>query len=272
VLPPVTDQDVNEVLDLLTFGELEVEGQLVHASNLALRAHLRLDGVEARVMYKPVSGERSLWDFPDGTLAGREAAAFVVSAVGGWNLVPPTVLRDGPFGAGTVQLWVDEGDGETLIDVLPPAQVRPGWLPVFEAELSDGTGVVVVHADRPDLASAAVYDAVTNNADRKGSHLVLDQRGVLRGFDHGISFNVEPKLRTVLWGWMGKPLPDVELARLEALAGWLAQERSPISRALEPLLTRVEVRALRRRIRDLLETGRFPEPSRHWPAVPWPPL
>src|SRR5674476_970919 len=180
-----TQEEVALVLDVLTFGDFEIEGRLVDASNVALRGRLELDDIQTRVIYKPVDGERSLWDFPDGTLAEREAAAFVLSAVGGWNLVPPTVLREGPLGRGSVQLWV----------------------------------VAVAHADRPELASAAVFDVVINNADRKGSHLVLDESGSLWGFDHGVSCHTEPKLRTVLWGWVGQPLPEADLARLEALSG-----------------------------------------------------
>jgi uncharacterized repeat protein (TIGR03843 family) len=271
---PSNQAEVAQVLDFLAFGELEIEGRLVDASNLALRGHLALDDVGARVIYKPVRGERSLWDFPDGTLAEREAAAFVLSAVGGWDLVPPTVLREGPLGLGTIQLWVDavEGATKSLIDVVAPADLTPGWLPVLQAQLADGTDVVVAHADVPELASAAVFDVVINNADRKGSHLVLDESGSLWGFDHGISCHAEPKLRTVLWGWVGQPLPEAELARLEALAGWLGNPVSPVSRALEMLLSRTEVEAVGLRIASLLATGRFPEPGGRGPAIPWPPL
>ncbi len=216
-------------MELLTLGELEIEGQLVDASNLALLARLERGGVETRVMYKPVRGERPLWDFPSGTLANREAASYVVSAAGGWDVVPPTVLRDGPAGRGTVQLWIEGLDGtddedvvvprpEGLVDLVPAGRMEPGWLPVFEAELHNGSPVVVAHADRPDLAAVAVLDIVINNADRKGSHLVLDRQGSLWGFDHGLSFHEELKLRTILWGWAGTPLPDVELSRLDALA------------------------------------------------------
>jgi uncharacterized repeat protein (TIGR03843 family) len=269
-----TQEEVARVLDVLAFGEIEIEGRLVDASNVALRGQLRLDDVRTQVIYKPVQGERSLWDFPDGTLAARESAAFVLSAVGGWNLVPPTVLRDGPRGPGSVQLWVDavEGATESLIDVVTPAELGPGWLPVLEAQLADGTAVVVAHADRPELASAAVFDVVINNADRKGSHLVLDQSGTLWGFDHGVSCHVEPKLRTVLWGWVGQPLPEAELARLEALSGWLGTALSPLSRTLAGLLSPAEVEAVGWRIERLLATGRFPAPNSGGPAVPWPPL
>jgi uncharacterized repeat protein (TIGR03843 family) len=271
---PSTQEEVAHILDVLTFGEIEIEGRLVDASNVVLLGQLELDGIRARVIYKPVKGERPLWDFPDGTLAQREAAAFVISAVGGWNLVPPTVLREGPLGSGSVQLWVDavEGGTRTLVDVVTPAELAPGWLPVFEAQLADGTSVVVAHADRPELASAAVFDLVINNADRKGSHLVMDQSGSLWGFDHGLSAHVQPKLRTVLWGWVGKPLPEAEVVRLEALAGWLSNPGSPVSQAIKGLLAPAEVDAVSRRIAGLLTTGLFPGPSPRGPAVPWPPL
>jgi len=271
---PSTQEEVARVLDVLAFGEIEIEGRLIDASNMALRGQLELDDIRTRVIYKPVQGERSLWDFPDGTLAARESAAFVLSAVGGWNLVPPTVLREGPLGPGSVQLWVDalEGAAQSLVDVVTRAELEPGWLPVFEAQLADGTAVVVAHADRPELASAAVFDAVINNADRKGSHLVLDQSGTLWGFDHGVSCHAEPKLRTVLWGWVGQPLPEAELARLEELSGWLSTARSLLSRTLTGLLSPAEVEAVGRRIAGLLATGRFPQPNSRGPAVPWPPL
>jgi uncharacterized repeat protein (TIGR03843 family) len=271
---PSTPEEVAHVLDVLTFGEIEVEGQLVDASNVALLGRLELDDIQTRVIYKPVRGERSLWDFPDGTLAEREAAAFVVSAVGGWNLVPPTVLRDGPWGTGSVQLWVDAVDGstESLVDIVPPKELAPGWLPVLQAELADGTDVVVAHADRPELAAAAVFDVVINNADRKGSHLVLDESGSLWGFDHGVSCHVEPKLRTVLWGWAGQSLPEDELTRLGALSGWLSKPTTPVSEALSALLSPAEVDAIGRRIAGLLATRCFPGPNSRGPAIPWPPV
>jgi uncharacterized repeat protein (TIGR03843 family) len=156
--------------------------------------------------------------------------------------------------------------------VVSPAGLAPGWLPVLEGELADGSAVVVAHADRPELASAAVFDVVINNADRKGSHLVLDRAGSLWGFDHGVSCHAEPKLRTVLWGWVGQPLPEADLARLEALAGWLSDPMSPLSRTLETLLSPAEVNAVGRRIAGLLATGRFPAPNSRGPAIPWPPL
>jgi len=271
---PTTQEEVAHVLDVLTLGDIELEGRLVDASNVALLGQLELGDIRTRVIYKPTGGERPLWDFPDGTLAERETAAFVLSAAGGWNLVPPTVLRQGPLGRGSVQLWVDvvEGATESLIDVVTPTALLPGWLPVLEAQLSDGTAVVVAHADRPELASAAVFDVVINNADRKGSHLVMDSSGSLWGFDHGLSCHTEPKLRTVLWGWVGQSLPETELARLAALSDWLSNPSSPVSRSIRELLSPAEVDAVSQRITGLLTSRRFPQPNRHGPAVPWPPL
>lgn len=274
--PPVpwTQEEVAHILDALTFGDIEVEGRLVDASNVALLGQIDLDKVRTRVIYKPVSGERPLWDFPDGTLAQREAFAFVLSDLGGWNLVPPTVLREGPLGLGSVQLWIDavEGGSKTLIDVVAPAELAPGWMPVFEAQLNDGTQVVVAHANSPELASAAVFDVVINNADRKGSHLVVDGSGSLWGFDHGLCAHAAPKLRTVLWGWVGQQLPEADLHRLDALSGWLRDSKSPLSRTIEVLVSPAEVDALGRRIANLLTAGVFPEPNGRGPAVPWPPL
>jgi uncharacterized repeat protein (TIGR03843 family) len=268
---PSTQEDVARFLDVLTFGEIEIEGRLVDASNLALRAELTLDDLRTRVIYKPIQGETALWDFPDGTLAQREAAAFVLSAVGGWDIVPPTVLRDGPLGPGSVQLWVDVRESDQkLVDLVTPADLGPGWFPVFEGQLADGTEVVLVHADRPELASAAVFDVVINNADRKGSHLVLDEYGSLWGFDHGVACHAEPKLRTVLWGWAGQPLPEAELARLESLSRYLGTPSSPVRQTLAALLTPAEIEAVGRRVAGLLTTRRYPAPGSRGPAVPWP--
>lgn len=269
-----TQDELAHILDALTSGEIEVEGRLVDASNVVLLGQMDLDDVRTRVIYKPVKGERPLWDFPDGTLAQREAFAFELSNVGGWNLVPPTVLREGPLGPGSVQFWIDtvQEGSRTLVDVVTPAELAPGWLPVFEAQLTDGTDVVVAHADRPELASAAVFDAVINNADRKGSHLVVDRSGSLWGFDHGLCAHTDPKLRTVLWGWVGRPLPVDEMDRLETLTGWLSNPRSALSRTIEVLLSPAEIEALGRRVANLLTTGRFPGPNGRGPAVPWPPL
>lgn len=260
------------MLELLRRGELEAEGQLVDASNVALRCTVSYAGQQARVVYKPVRGERPLWDFPTGTLAHRETAAFVVSDAAGWGLVPPTVLREGPFGRGSVQLWIEPPSvpPPDLVDVVPPEQLAEGWLPVLRAQDEEDEPVVVVHRDRPDLASVAVLDAVVNNADRKASHLLTDESGRLHVVDHGVCFHPEPKLRTVLWGWAGDRLPPTDRERLERLAALLGDDEAEPTRQLRHLLAAPEVAAVRRRVRGLLARGCFPEPSGHWPVIPWP--
>lgn len=253
-------------------GDLEVVGRIPRSSNMA--ALCRLVGTGRHVIYKPVRGERPLWDFPEGTLAGREVAAHVVSRLGGWDLVPPTILRDGPLGPGSVQLWIgdpyDPVADDTVVDLVPTGHVPAGWLEVFDGETETGQDVTVVHVDRPDVRSLAVLDAVMNNSDRKGSHCLRDETGRLWAIDHGVCFHSEPKLRTVLWGWAGQPLPDADLDRLRRLDECL--DEAAVTAALEVLLPAEDIAALAGRTRALLRTGRHPRPSGGWPSVPWPPL
>lgn len=223
-------------------------------------------------IYKPVAGERPLWDFPDGTLAGRETAAFLVSEAGGWGVVPETVLRQGPRGPGSLQRWVGDPDEppEYVVDVVPPDAIPRGWLPVLRGEGEDGDPVVVVHEDSPAVALVAAFDAVINNSDRKGSHLVREG-GAVRGFDHGVSLHTDDKLRTVLWGFAGRALPAEEVDRLRRVELALA-EGSALEDSLCEHLTIAEVAALRRRVRRLLELPAYPLPGHGWPSIPWPPL
>ncbi|WP_067501476.1 SCO1664 family protein [Actinoplanes sp. TFC3] len=260
----------DEALELLGKGTLELEGRLVDASNTTLRAGITLDGLTQRCVYKPVQGERPLWDFPDGTLAGREVSAFLVSQATGWGIVPPTILRDGPLGPGACQLWIDEPeDTEALIGFVPAYAVPEGWLAVASARDEDGDAYALAHADDPRLARVAVLDAVLNNADRKGAHVLYAEDGRVHGVDHGISFHVENKLRTVLWGWTGKPLSGEATEMLERLGAGLDAE---LGEKLEEHLTISEVQHTRLRVRRLLRRGRFPDPPQEWPAVPWPPV
>ena len=233
---------------LLLEGDLVVEGRLVDASNATLFARVSRGADEMAVIYKPVRGERPLWDFPDGTLAQREYAAFLVDEAMGWHRVPPTALRDGPFGPGMVQTWVDVDES-----------VDP---------------VALVHSRHPDLQRIAVLDAVINNADRKGGHLLPLSSGSVMAIDHGVTFHREDKLRTLLWQWEGQPLPPESLQALELVHDGLGQRRTPgpLGDVLDTLLTTAEVQATRRRVRRLLETGVHPSPSPDWPAVPWPPF
>jgi len=260
----MSELDVATALDLLRHGEITVEGRLVDASNATLLCEIAADGTRVQCAYKPVAGERPLWDFPDGTLAGREVAAFAVSEAGGWGVVPPTVLREGPFGPGMCQLWVGTDESVHLVDVLAPRSVPGGWLHVLDALGSGGEPVVLAHADDPRLRAMAVLDVVLNNADRKGGHVLPGPDGVVRGVDHGVSFHVEPKLRTVLWGWAGEDLTGEETTQLTDLRAALD---GPLGGELCTLLRPAEVTACRRRV-----DRHLPYPAEGWPAIPWPPF
>lgn len=258
-------------LDLLRTGELSLHGRLVAASNGTFQGSVSADGENATVVYKPVEGERPLWDFPDGTLAQREYAAYVVSEALGWNVVPPTLLRDGPLGQGMVQLWIDEVElppGQTeLVDIVPQGRVPKGWVGVFDALDGRHNPVTLVHADNAALQRMAVFDAVVNNADRKGGHVLDPGDGRIFGVDHGVTFNADDKLRTVLWGWAGTPVPPELLEDVRKLADGLAGQ---LGAELCQLITAVELSATRERCSTLLKTGIFPFPSDEWPAIPWP--
>ncbi|HEX5542643.1 MAG TPA: SCO1664 family protein [Micromonospora sp.] len=263
-------RDENDALRLLRAGEFELEGRLLDASNTTLRAFLTLDGVAIRCVYKPVRGERPLWDFPDGTLADREVAAYLVSRAVGWDLVPPTVLRDGPLGPGSCQLWIDEpADAAPLVAFLPATERPAGWHRVAAAHDTAGRSYDLAHADDPWLARMAILDVVINNADRKGGHVLVGEGNRVYGVDHGVCFHVDDKLRTVLWGWAGHPLPAEGVELLGQLA---AAFDGPLGAELAAHLTRAEVAQLSVRVRRLLRTGRFPQPRQEGPALPWPPL
>jgi uncharacterized repeat protein (TIGR03843 family) len=237
----------DEALALLRDGELEVIGRLVAASNVTLVGRISLDEadgerrLEATCIYKPIRGEAPLWDFPEGTLAYREVAAHVVSEASGWSIVPPTVMRDGPFGRGMVQLWMDVDEGVDVVELIRTAD--------------------------PVLRPMAIFDAVVNNGDRKAGHLLPLPGGHVHGVDHGVCFSIDPKLRTVLWGWMGKKLRSPELDVLRRLR---QEFDGALGVALGRLLAADEVALTAGRIDDLLASGRFPRPRPDWPAVPWP--
>jgi len=243
--PAPGKEDDGPALELLSEGTLKVEGRLVAASNATLYCTVRLRGQTAACVYKPVAGERPLWDFPLGTLAGREVAAYQVSQAAGWHLVPPTVMRDGPFGPGMCQLWID-ADGDT--DLVALARSR----------------------DQPKLRAMAVFDAVINNADRKAGHLLPAPGGHLYGCDHGVCFGEEYKLRTVLWQWRGQKLPGRALTALDRLEADLGG--GPLATMLQDLLSPAEVAATQSRVSLLIEHRVHPYPPENWPAVPWPPV
>ncbi|MEU2543704.1 SCO1664 family protein [Streptomyces iakyrus] len=265
VTPPVN------AAELLARGELTVRGRIREASNAALYCTVSYDGQDAACIYKPVAGERPLWDFPDGTLAQREVAAYEVSEATGWGLVPPTVLRDGPYGEGMCQLWVEVTPEAELLALVDGEEPGPGWKAVGFAEVGEGRTALLVHADDERLRRLAVLDAVINNADRKGGHLLPTGEGRLYGIDHGVTFNAENKLRTLLWGWAGEPLTQEAADVLEGLRKGLAAG-GPLAARLEPLITGDEIDATRARVGALLASGTHPEPSGEWPAIPWPPV
>ncbi|MCX4607583.1 MULTISPECIES: SCO1664 family protein [Streptomyces] len=260
--------------ELLALGELKVRGRIREASNAVLYCSVSYEGRDAFCVYKPIAGERPLWDFPDGTLAQREVAAYEVSEATGWGLVPTTVLRDGPYGEGMCQLWVEalpEADGDGLLALVEAEEPAAGWKAIGFAEVGEGETALLVHADDVRLRRLAVLDAVINNADRKGGHLLPAGEGRLYGIDHGVTFNAENKLRTLLWGWAGESLTPEAVEVLTALRDGLAPG-APLATRLAELITTTEIDATRARVEAMLASGKHPEPSGEWPAIPWPPV
>ncbi|RMI33303.1 SCO1664 family protein [Nocardia stercoris] len=255
-------------------GDLSVLGRVSTASNLTLVCELPTvgDAAAQRVVYKPVRGERPLWDFPDGTLAGREVASYLVSQALGWGLIPETVLRDGPYGPGMVQRWIEITEPDPahpdLVDLVPAGAVPPDFLEVLQAVDGSGTPVSLVHADDPRLRRMAVLDVLINNADRKGGHALDGVDGQVYGVDHGICLHSEPKLRTVLWGWAGTPVPADLLGDIERFAAALPGATAD---ALAAHITDAEIDALAGRAKTLLEQPVLPFPNSARP-IPWPPF
>lgn len=249
------------MLRLLERGRIELVGRLWASTNQAMLGRVVEDAEAASprdadaeaeaeavgtpavdIVYKPTAGERPLHDFPFGTLTRREVAAFAVSEATGWSIVPATVLRDGPFGEGMVQAWLEP---DPTIDV-----------------------IALVLADDVRLRRVALFDAIVNNTDRKAGHLLPLPSGEIRGVDHGVTFSVRPKLRTVLWAWQGERIADDELAVLRRIRHELD---GSLGRRLRELLAAEEVAATAARVDALVGAGTFPDPPSDWPAVPWPP-
>jgi uncharacterized repeat protein (TIGR03843 family) len=261
--------------EVLRRGELTVIGRIRSASNATFLCEAHYGGRQTHCVYKPIAGEAPLWDFPDGTLAGRELGAYLVSNALGWNIVPHTIIRDGPAGRGMLQLWVDQpgdevGDeitqGPDLVDLVPAGHVPSGFLAVLHAYDYAGDEVTLVHADDIRLRRMAVFDVLINNADRKGGHILCGTDGGVYGVDHGVSLHTEDKLRTVLWGWAGKPVDDETLA---AVARLREQLRGQLADELGEHITVREVEALHARIIGLLDNPVMPTPDRRRP-IPWP--
>jgi uncharacterized repeat protein (TIGR03843 family) len=248
------------MIDEATLREapLQVLGRLPDSSNNALLCSIATADGPARVVYKPQAGEQPLWDFPARTLSRRERAAALLDELLGFGQVPPTAWREqGPAGAGVVQAWVE---GRIDLGVFPPDGLAEGWVGVVEAQTEDGP-VLVAHRDDEATQRMIVFDALANNADRKGGHLLRTDVSLF-GIDHGVTFHEEPKLRTVLWGLVGRPVPHELLAAVAAVLPSLPE--------LEAWLTVAEVRATVGRAEALLDAAVFPAPAGTWPALPWP--
>lgn len=264
--------------EVLRRGQLTILGRIRSASNATFLCEATLAGQRLHCVYKPIAGEQPLWDFPDGTLAGRELGSYLISVQLGWNILPYTIIRDGPAGPGMLQQWIHQpGDavggpdsappgGRDLVDLVPEGKVPPGYLAVLQARNYAGEAVTLVHADDARLRRVAVLDVLINNADRKGGHLLCGVDGGVYGIDHGVCLHRDDKLRTVLWGWAGRAVDDETLAAVSGLVDALT---GPLAEALKPHLTAAEIAALRRRVRGLLDEPVMPGPDLHRP-IPWP--
>jgi uncharacterized repeat protein (TIGR03843 family) len=245
---PTDPRELDHLLGLMRDGDLSLKGLLPWSSNYTFLGQVADGRRRAPVVYKPMRGERPLWDFPRGTLAKRETAAYLVSRELTWNLVPPTVLRDGPHGPGSVQLFV---------------------------EADQGAHFFTYHED-PDyrlaLQQLALFDVITNNADRKGGHCLRVGPGEVVAIDQGLCFNVEPKLRTVIWDYAGEDIPAPLVADLRRLEDCLAASDATLAAGLRALLVPNEVRAFRLRVSALVDAGCFPDPPEDRRAYPWPPV
>ena len=279
-----SDTDGMDPAHVLASGELVVLGRIPHASNATLVCDAVLDGREVRCVYKPVRGEVPLWDFPDGTLAGREVASFLVSESLGWQVIPHTEHRGGPAGPGIVQQWIETPDNTDhpssderagaridLVDLCPPEAVPDGYRAILEAHDPFGERVVLVHADDPRLQRMAVLDVLLNNADRKGGHVLEGLDGGVYGVDHGICLHADDKLRTVRWGWAGEPVPAHLVADIERLVDELETADSTLRERLAAHITADEIESLALRATILVGDGVMPHPPGRRP-IPWPPF
>lgn len=231
---------MNTSSETLSIGDIKVIGRLIDASNATLMGEIVSPKTSIKVIYKPIAGEKPLWDFQDGNLAFREYCAFLVSELVGFNIVPATILRDGPFGLGMVQQWIET---DKTVDVVEYGQ-----------------------SEDSQLRKLALFDSIINNTDRKYGHLLIDSDKKLFGCDHGVSFHSQNKLRTVIWQFAGEKFTTEEMALLERT------REVDFNEFFENYLKDVEISAFSDRINALIASGTFPLPSDEWPAIPWPPV
>lgn len=232
-------------MTLLEVGEVELQGLIPWSSNYTYLARVHNGNQEILAVYKPSCGERPLWDFETGTLCNREVAAYRLSASLGWPNIPPTVLREGPMGLGALQQFVAFKRRENFFTLRDRC--------------------------REEMLKIAAFDALVNNTDRKGGHILEDSSGTIWCIDHGVTFHEEPKLRTVVWDFVDEPIPPMILRDLENLRPKL-RGNEDLRCKLEPLLSRTELRALESRLNRLLRDGVYPSPPEDWPHIPWPPV
>lgn len=231
---------MNTSSETLSIGDIKVIGRLIDASNATLMGEIVSPNSSIKVIYKPIAGEKPLWDFQDGNLAFREYCAFLVSDLAGFNIVPATILRDGPFGLGMVQQWIEI---DKTVDVVEFGQ-----------------------SEDSQLRKLALFDSIINNTDRKYGHLLIGSDEKLFGCDHGVSFHSQNKLRTVIWQFAGEKFTTEEMALLERT------REVDFDGVFENYLTDIEISAFSDRINTLIASGTFPLPSDEWPAIPWPPV
>jgi hypothetical protein len=243
----MVDNNFESVLKSLRKDQIELEGEFLHGSNYTFLVKIKPgEGEPFLAVYKPQEGERILWDFPNNTLAHREVAAYLVSQGLGCNFIPPTIYRDdGPFGPGSVQLFIAHDPNYHYFN------------------FSDD--------DFQRLRPVVLFDLLVNNADRKGSHIIFEENGHLWLIDHGLCFNIEEKLRTVLWDFAGDSVPDELRASLKSFREQLDptfELHNELSKHLAP----DEVDVLARRADNLLEMVYFPYPPNNRRAYPFPPV
>ena len=262
------EMEPGKVLRALAEGEVVPLGMMPWSSNYTFlvqindehyssqlgdtdRPVINVDGEQIKsdllAVYKPRKGETPLWDFPEGTLCQREQAAYLVSSALGWNVVPPTVLRNGPQGFGSLQLFINADPNHHYFNFREKGEVLD------------------------DLQRLVLFDLMINNADRKSGHCLLDDEGHVWGIDHGITFNTEYKVRTVIWDFANELIPTKHMADMQKLQTQITAEQ-PLAKAMRQLLSGAEVKAFRRRLEGLIELGHFPQPSRNQRSVPWPPV